>query len=84
MMVPGLSRFWNQVLLAVFCFVIALPLLYGHSEQPYRGLYRAFMGGVIGAAWGRGIHASLTWEDYGVAAVILLVIEMVALHVDGP
>lgn len=74
-MIPGLTRSGNVALLWVFALVIALPIIMGQTRQPYLGCYHVFLGGMIGSAWGRGVHASLHWQDYAFAALVLGVIE---------
>ena len=73
-MVPCVSQRVNMLLLCVFAIVIATPIMTGHTEQPYLAYYHAFSGGIIGAAWGRGIHASLEGKHYGMAGVFLFVV----------
>lgn len=75
-MIPGISRQANLVILCLFSLVIAIPLLVKEPHQPYLHLYGLFLGGMIGAAWGRGIHASLRWQDYAIAAVVLAVVDI--------
>jgi hypothetical protein len=73
-MVPGVSKRANIILLVVFTIVIALPIITGHTEQPYLAYYHIFSGGIIGAAWGRGVHASLEGRHYGMAGALLFVV----------
>lgn len=73
-MVPGVSQRVNIVLLAAFSIVIALPIITSHTEQPYLAYFHAFSGGIIGAGWGRGIHASLEGKHYGMAGAFLFVV----------
>lgn len=75
-MLPGLSRSSNQVLLAFFVAVIAMPRLTSHTDSHFRMAVYLFTGGMIGAAWGRGVHASLKWSDYAIGGFILVAIEL--------
>jgi hypothetical protein len=75
-MLLGLSRYANQVLLVCFVVILCLPRMNGQESQPFLALYRTFMGGMIGAAWGRGVHASLHWQDYAAGGAVLLFLEL--------
>jgi hypothetical protein len=75
-MLMGLSRYANQVLLVCFVVILCLPKMGGQAGQPFLAMYRVFMGGMIGAAWGRGVHASLTWQDYAAGGAVLLFLEL--------
>jgi hypothetical protein len=60
----------------MWAFVMALvvPILYGVDHQPFNGLVRMFAGGMVGAAWGRGVHASLEASDYAGGAMVLVTV----------
>lgn len=83
-MLPGVNRTGNQFLLLLFVIVVAAPRVVGVTDEFYQAMSHLFVGGMIGAAWGRGIHASLKGRDYGWAAVALTVVEVImALYTHG-
>lgn len=83
-MLPGVSRTGNLMLLWLFVIVVAIPRVGGVTDEFYQAMSHLFVGGMIGAAWGRGIHASLRGRDYGWAAVGLTVTEVImALYTHG-
>lgn len=70
-MVPGFSRTLNICLVWIFAMTIVIPILMGHTAQPYLASFHIFMGGMIGASWGRGVKASLKWQDYALPGGVL-------------
>lgn len=76
-MIPGVDRKGNLALLVVFVILVALPRVVGVTDELYQASAHLFVGGMIGAAWGRGVHASLKPCDYAYAAFALTVVEVI-------
>lgn len=74
-MIPGIGRKGNIVALALFSIIISIPVVMGPPIQPYLHAYGIFMGGMAGAAWGRGVQAELTAHDYAVAFMCLSILD---------
>lgn len=62
------------MVLAIFIILVTLPRVTGTTHDPYKAMAHVFAGGMVGAAWGRGVHASLKWEDYAFGAVCMLLL----------
>jgi hypothetical protein len=75
-MIPGVQRTGNLALLYIFIVLMALPRVAGVTDEFYQAMSHLFVGGMIGAAWGRGVHASLKGSDYGWGAFWLTMVEV--------
>jgi hypothetical protein len=83
-MVPGIDRRVNLILLWLCIILVAVPRVAGVTGDLYKDLAHLFMGAMLGAAWGRGIQASLTGKDYVFGAIGLSIVEVVmALYTHG-